>query len=378
MIAVAAMVMAACTENEMQKEVLNEQAIEFNTFAQKATRAENSNQSYSWALEAHHKAFNVFGYKNTSATAVFDNETVTNNGTAWAYAGTRYWDKAATKYCFYAYAPAAAKDKFTFNGVSGKDSQDKGYFTIASFAVTGKNIAPASGEATITDSFASGDPDQDIMIADKCELEGTTLTAYNKVGLNFIHLLSRLNIAVKKADNFNASDDASGDYITLNQIVVGHMNNSGAFDESKASGDALASGSAERWDASGDKDFDYDELDTKLTKTYNYFVETLVMPQIAEIETIDLDGTQIVTNKVETEPWIKVKYTITSGETGKSEMFEAYYNLATAFNKKNSETLAFNEGWQNTLKITISPAVIEFDGLVAPWADGENGDLTVK
>lgn len=378
MIAVAAMAMTACTENEMQKEIQNDQAIDFGTFVQKATRAENSGENYTWQLEDHHKTFNVYGYKNTSATAVFNNETVTNNGTDWAYEGKRYWDKAATLYCFYAYAPANA-DLFKFNGVSGINTQKNGYFTIESHTVTGANIASASGDADITQSFASGDPDKDLMIAEKCErvIEGKS-TDFETVNLNFIHILSRLNIAVqadKDKFEFDASGEASGDYVTLKEISFGHMAESGAFDESSASGDALASGSAIRWTKTAqDKDFKY-EFERKLKNNYLYFVETLVMPQEAGKESIKLDGTEVTAN-TESYPWIKIRYTITNSKN--TEEFVAYYNLATVFNIADDKTLAFNEGWQNTLKITISPAVIEFDGSVAPWDDNLTEELTVK
>ena len=44
-----------------------------------------------------------------------------------------------------------------------------------------------------------------------------------------------------------------------------------------------------------------------------------------------------------------------------------YYNLANAFGY-NTGNLSFNEGWQNTLNITIKPATIVFSADVAAWS----------
>ena len=97
MIAAAAALFAACSSNDTFKDINNDafvSKIDFSTFAQKATRAaENSGETYSQALENHHSTFKVWGFKNTTADAVFFNETATHSGTApddtWAYENDR-------------------------------------------------------------------------------------------------------------------------------------------------------------------------------------------------------------------------------------------------------------------------------------------------
>jgi hypothetical protein len=46
--------------------------------------------------------------------------------------------------------------------------------------------------------------------------------------------------------------------------------------------------------------------------------------------------------------------------------------LAKAFGL--SGDLAFNEGWQNNLTITITPTEIKFDGKVAVWDNNKTKD----
>ena len=43
-----------------------------------------------------------------------------------------------------------------------------------------------------------------------------------------------------------------------------------------------------------------------------------------------------------------------------------------------SQSIAFNEGWQNTLNITISPVAILFDADVYEWVTNEEADVTVQ
>ena len=102
-------------------------------------------------------------------------------------------------------------------------------------------------------------------------------------------------------------------------------------------------------------------------------IEALVMPQTAGTETIDINTTTF-TGKV--EPYLYIEYKINSEE------YKRAYNLAEAF--KGSATtatpVAFNEGWQNTLNLTIGGDKITFTGNVALWADGatNSGDTTIQ
>lgn len=397
MIAAAAALFAACSSNDTFKEtVAEQQAINFSTFTQKATRAENSSKDYTLNLEDHHLSFKVWGYKNTSATPVFDGEQVSYANSAWGYTNTRYWDKAATHYYYYACAPYDANTPFTFNGfvaapanatteqiTASKNSQDDGYFTITtSYNKAGDNISPknsTTAQTTWKDAKTSGTDnattDVDLMIADVCHLTGAQLT-WGTVQLNFIHILSRLNVTLKYSDDF-ATANTNNDIITVNNITIGHMKNAGTFNENQTltAGTTLASGTNERWTATGDNNYSYN-IGYDVTDDANYVIEALMIPQTAALEEITLDGTKVI-GGTEESPYLYINYTIWNFNKSKGETFEVYYNLATIFKITGTGVLAFNEGWQNTLNITMDPKVITFDANVAPWDDNEDEDLVV-
>ena len=99
-------------------------------------------------------------------------------------------------------------------------------------------------------------------------------------------------------------------------------------------------------------------------------------PQIVETENVKADGTGTI-NK----PYLKINYTIWNNAKTDGQTYEAYYNLATVLTKTSTSeasNTAFNEGWQNTLNITISPDKIDFDPNVALWADTNTNGLEIK
>ena len=70
-----------------------------------------------------------------------------------------------------------------------------------------------------------------------------------------------------------------------------------------------------------------------------------------------------------------VKYTMNYGNNT-TETFTSYYNLAAAFGKTSaSDKLPFNEGWMNTLHITLGPETIEFSGQVNEFAAKEDVNI---
>lgn len=116
MLALASMMMAACANNDLVDEgVVKEevpQAIEFEPFANKTSRAEIVDAS---SLKTPNGGFHVWGYKSsdswTTKFTVFNGaEVLWNNN--WDYSESsapQYWDKTS-KYKFYAVAPKAPTD----------------------------------------------------------------------------------------------------------------------------------------------------------------------------------------------------------------------------------------------------------------------------
>ena len=409
MLALASMMMAACANNDLvDVGVVKEevpQAIGFETFAQKATRAENSEENYSQDLGDHHTSFEVYAYKNVSTTRVFDNETVEytaattgNDGSTipakWSYEGLVYWDKTASEYNFYAAAPAA--NYWTLNDKkdnSNKVIQDQSYFTITGHAITAHNATVANDHSYV-DVF--GSTATDLMIAATEQVNANSTQAlFADVQLDFIHILSRLNITVSK------HSDISDKIVTLNSLTVNNLYGKGDFDENSELETELSAGTTARWsvtDYSANK-INYESLEEEelheasSTTPAEYMLQSLVIPQTVAYEPIALDGTGIANA---TAPYICITYTIADGYTNdsgdfvttSSEQFVAYYNLAAAFglrpttNNDGSVTpaspLAFNEGWQNTLNITLQPGAISFSANVATWDDNQTQSLPIN
>lgn len=408
MIAVAAALFAACSNTEEIKEISTQgPAIGFTTYYQKATRAtENSDESYTWDLSDHHTTFKVWSYKNTSTTAVFNGEQVRWDTSlepdAWTYNNNRYWDKVATDYYFYACAPYTDSDSpFKFNGVSSSvDTQDDGYFTVGSssslYSKAGENVSayakstanPKEASATMINSWTSaGASDVDLMIAEEKHMSkaGSSLIYNQPVQLNFIHILSRLNISVKTVTGFNPTV-GTNDIIVVDNITIGNMKKAGYFEENKTLSEnvTLAGGTYERWTTSAVENspaYSYD-LNYKADLTDKYVIEALMLPQALGVDVIKADGSDIADSD---EPYLYIKYTISNhamDETSK-QVYEAYYNLATILtanstNNMTASNTAFNEGWQNTIHITIDPDKIDFAAKTAIWADTNNNNLTVE
>lgn len=180
MLAAATMMFAACAETDLVNEVNMEEApkaIEFESFANKTTRAEITGLT-----NLQTAGFQVWGYKYPSdATIVWEDvyseveedetpELVTKanyftvfngvdvSGATWTYTGTQYWDENS-KYNFYAVAPMAPKDGVTYDidkgniiieGASSAKSTASDDYLIAT-AVTGQN---GSDKGTVNFNFS--------------------------------------------------------------------------------------------------------------------------------------------------------------------------------------------------------------------------------
>ena len=368
----AAAAMVACSQNDVLVDNISESqaetAIGFGTGINNLTRgttAENSNGADGEALNSYHTTFGVWGYKQVGTgdeQAVFNNQTCTWTTTSvsdpftttgdWVYSPIRYWDKTAT-YDFYAYAPSTKE--FTIDG-----SKDAHYLKLSSFTVVGKSLAQSTTVIAQPDDIFGADnaSNEDLMIA--TDVKDYVYTQGLRVSLDFNHILSRLNIAVKTtipeavAADATAGTPASGATVTINKILVYNMENSGSFDESQVSGTDLSNGTTGRWTLSGTKNttgigvsFDADGKGTPseyvktatdyypsaaksnvVTATAKFFYQGLVMPQPVKYEPLALDGSDVSSAS---EPYLYIDYTITYA-SGEVETNKAWYNLAQVFN----------------------------------------------
>lgn len=411
--AVAAL--ASCSNSEVITEVnepqVPDKAIAFETFSSNATRgagdpSENSGQTETDGLEGHHNNFQVWGYKDVQTTYVFDRVTVSYTGGqtgSWNYSPIHFWDKNANSYEFYACAPATDSDatpSFTLiKQATSSATQANDYFTLSD--VTLQNVTSSKAEYVqslkdnqVTNSvnesgvtsytpitYGDAQANTDYMIANACKVENNNFG--NSVQLHFNHILSRLNITVKKGTGLQGN----GIKVKLNSLTVKNLVAKGNFDESAAS-ENLASGTHNRWTLDNQSLVSY--VANPLVKVNNaaqgeqdnsnlvesdekYVLQSLVMPQEVTYEPVKRDGSDN-----ESEPYLKLVYTIVNGTY--EETFKAYFNLAAAFgaDATNNTTIAFNEGWQNTLHITIDATQITFTPDVYRWMDKENENFNAE
>lgn len=442
-IAATALAFASCAGNDTFKKDIqdNTDAISFTSYTNKQTRAENSSAGHTWHFFNHHTTFQVWGYKNTSETAVFDGDivTVTENsanvdGTAatdnsytYTYSPLRFWDKAATMYEYYAAAPSDGSWTFVSTGITAANitteaGQNKGYFTTSSI-LTPANLSTSSNLVYTTSFKGSGDIDK--LIAEKSTVPYASFKS--EVNLSFIHILSRLNVTIKADENLVApASNVNKQKIVMTSLVVKNLNAFGKFSEAT---DPVATGTIDRWKEQGTPK-DYTAVpNTELTKYAQWVLQSLVIPQNAAYEAVALDGkthdaivavlyadvdeynaakktnltaeqfaalsaeektktpgaSSVAAVSTSSKPYLVLTYTIQQTHDGNgveiaspqaAEKFVVYYNLANAF-ALNEGNLAFNEGWQNTLNITIKPDVIEFCADVAEWSTYEERGLRV-
>ena len=347
--------LAACSTNdEIQAPQQEMSSIDFATYAPTMTRAaENSSSDKKNDLSAHHTTFKVWGNKRvgTTSTYVFNGQEVSYNDSKWTYDPVRYWDKTAS-YNFYAVAPAAP-------GIGLAWSFSNGNFSLSDFTLQGTSL-PVSSNLEPETSFKDV-TDVDLMLAHDIE---NYYQYGTPVALEFDHILSRFNIGVK------ATSPNQNHTITVNEVKVFNLNMTGDFTENAAdvTNEILKAGTTKRWsnlsNLSSDLGYTHQTTDPSFTSEY-YVYRALVIPQEVAYENLPLSGPL---NTSTAKPYLMVKYTMNYGNNT-TETFTSYYNLAAAFGKTSaSDKLPFNEGWMNTLHITLGPETIEFSGQVNQFA----------
>lgn len=282
---VAALALASCSNDILIDEIKNNETLEvgigFSTFTDLVTKAENSGVTATHGLESYQTSFKVWGSKyiqGETPVVVFEGQDVLYSSSAWSYSPLRFWDKSAEKYDFYAAAPSNP----TTAGWVWDNSSKK--LSLADFEVDGETIAPSAS----IDAKAVLPNNKDIMISD----DVTSYSTYTSdaVNLVFNHILSRFNIGIKKDATVLANYD-----VKLQSIEVFNMVKQASFYEANVADAAtLKAGTTSRWTPANTPvrftgGFGYKTV-TEVTTDYNYVYQGLVIPQIASVETVALDG----------------------------------------------------------------------------------------
>ncbi len=367
-----------------------EQQIAFSTFNNKMTKAENSNETEKISLLKHHADFSVWALKdNETSKWVFNGTQVEGKEESgvitWEPVDVRFWDKTATRYDFYAAAPASAA--WALKNVAPSTTASAytgGYFTLDDVTLADKTLNAKDYQESMK---ADEQTNIDYMIATDKFVEQANFG--QEVDLDFNHILSRLNVTVKRGpslEKWATKNPTKAEYakVELTGLEVVKMLSKGSFAENAVSGTDLQQGTTGRWTTTTDV-INYTACTTNatdLTATPEvYVLQSLVMPQTVKYEAINAgtgkkgDGTDAA------ETYICVKFKIGT------EDYTTYVNLAAAFGAKEDDSattdideslIAFNEGWQNTLRIAIDASAITFTANAYNWADGADSSYTIE
>ena len=322
LIAAAAAMFAACERNDFLREPYsspeseNDGAINFTSFTNNSVltkgdnSAENSTAKYTWLFLDNHNDFVVWGFKSNgfregkeiTENAVFNGVTVDASDN-YSYSPLRFWDKNASKYHFYAAAPAAPTETWTFTptGITNESTLGAGYWSTTATivgvnlknkaAITGDDPAAEVGPDAALSNYFKGTGEIDKLIAAPCEISKTyyAKTSPEKVHLNFIHILSKLNVTITKAATL---DDYT---VVLDSFIIKSVPNKGDFDEHLAA--ANKDGNNSRWDLDDySTTVDYVALANLATRNFtvttskNYILESLIIPQNIRFKRVALDG----------------------------------------------------------------------------------------
>ena len=370
--AAAATMLAACSQTDLVNEIPERapKAIEFEDgFVNKSTRAENSSSNYTLKFSEHHSSFAVWGYKNIADAPVFNNKTVNvtlGSGASseiYSYDGVVYWDETADSYQFYAAAPAN-HTSWEFVAPTNADKAN-GYFKTS---IELDNTAINNDKGAHITAFNNS---QDLLIAAPCQP-----VIGNTVAFDFVHILSRLNVVVSKKL-------ALAEEVRTYEVSVRNMKMKGSFDESTTAAN-LINGTYDRWTPADDSKNNYTATKADGAEVQagveRHVIQTLVIPQATAHEDININGSGI--DDATAAPYLYVRYGIENGQDGLGnktyEIFEKYYNLAAVFGVTSGNVLPFNEGWENTLTLTIGPASIDFKASVATWATAVDYEFSLN
>lgn len=232
--------------------------IGFDTFVDKATRAEDLNLYNSTALNDFYNTFNVNGWKTVGGetTPVFKDVTVEYftadaQGSVvykedeqkpsdewavadpfvagWYYENIRYWDKMASKYQYSAYAPSTAS--------ADVDCTSDGVIKIGK-ATAPVTVDPKNLKATPATTLSFTGFDKDYMTAQAdAQPSADAADMSSPVSLIFKHLQAKLNIRIKLDASVKTAQDVS-----IQKIQVHNLGDKGYY-----TNDASATGTVSGW-----------------------------------------------------------------------------------------------------------------------------------
>lgn len=359
-IAATALVIS-CSNNDVKNDIAPTPIGFTKVYIENGTKAFTTGAYTTANFETEGNTFAVYGFKTTSSQTnarVFNNVTVTytsglttsTNGyeaaTDWAYSPLVYWDKTATAYNFYAYAPDDSK--FTGTAAFTTDN-DPTTFSISGFQ-----------QATTQSSMID-------LMTDMTSKGGTNAVTSNigtnDVAFTFGHILSNINVEMAVSSALKA--DNTSNPVTVVSISLGAIKMNGSY--AYATSDyawTLATGANQATASfagtlSGTSPNQYvfasDALNAVSNDAQNNYGFTAV-PAMTDL--------LFVPQAVDANYAITIQYKIASQTYDKTI-------LLSEFKNNNASLATWAPGNKYTYRLVIGPTPILFDVAgVSGWADG--------
>ena len=351
-VSVAALV--ACSDNDSFKQT-DEMPIGFTkVYIEKGTKAITTGAYTTDNFETVGNTFGVFGFKQTKTQTdapIFDNQKVeyqsglsTSQGynatTDWAYSPIKYWDKSATAYNFFAYAPHDGD----FTGTAALDSQDETAFSITGFQ-------QAHTQPAMVDLMTD--------LTSKKNVTGNEI-GKNDVAFVFNHILSNINFEMALSSKLKA--DSVDNPVTVVSF---------SLDSIKMDGDYAYATSEYAWTLDGSStiaSFAGTQVNNTVFKADSLKasnVKFTPVPALTDLLFVPQDIADSTYN-------VKIQYKIDD------EIFDKTIYLSD-FKKQDASLATWVPGYKYTYQIIIGPEPILFDlDSVSDWGDGGIYTYTIE
>ena len=369
-LAAVAATFAACSQNDLVKEITEtEVPIGFSkVYVDNATRAITTGAYTTANFETVGNTFGVFAFKQTATQTDYSIFGTTGSGasatindvevefqsgldtsigyeaaTDWAYSPLKYWDKTATAYNFYAYAPHQSD----FTGTVALASNSENAFTITGF------------------QQATTQPAMIDLMTDLTTQKSVTNSTTKKIGENdvcftFGHILSNIN--VKMAVTPALKSDNSNNPVTVVSLTLGAIKMDGSY---------AYSSSAYAWTLAS-------------TPTTATFAGTQTSGNVFAPDALPSTATgytdvPAMTNLLFVPQTVDAAYAFTIQYKIADEVFDKTILLSEFLDDSDHTLPTWVPGYKYTYRIVIGPTPILFDvTTVSDWADGGTYTYTIE
>ena len=371
----AAAIVAGCSSNDLRNDIVQEEVpIGFTkVYIEKGTKAITTGAYTTANFETVGNTFGVFAFKQTATqtdysifgvegegddAVIKDVEVEYKNGLStdlyenakdWAYSPLKYWDKTATEYNFFAYAPHQSD----FTGTAALEGSTSDGF---SFSITG--FKQATTQSSMIDLMTD-------MTSQKSVTNSTTKKiGENDVAFTFGHILSNINVEMAVSAALKA--DKTNNPVTVVSVSLGAIKMDGSYAYSTSSSAWTLASTPTTASFAG-------------TQTSgNVFASDALNKVDATAENGGFTAVPAMTDLLFVPQSVDDDYAITIQYKIGVEVFDKTIKLSEFKNGDNS-LATWASGYKYTYRIVIGPNPILFDiAAVSDWGNGGVFTYTIQ